>query len=94
MLKPITDILRTRNLRYQWGYPLALWVFKDGQKHILNDGAPIGPFLKKLQIDNIEIPNWEPTVKTPSSYYTPLDVETWTTPKEQRSRPRRNNSDL
>lgn len=52
-LRPLLDVLRGANLKYSWGYPLALVVTKEGRSWRLNQLEDLQDFCRNL---NIEVP--------------------------------------
>uniref|UniRef100_A0A8C5MIZ2 Transposase element L1Md-A101/L1Md-A102/L1Md-A2 n=1 Tax=Leptobrachium leishanense TaxID=445787 RepID=A0A8C5MIZ2_9ANUR len=57
-LKPITDVLRARDIRYRWGYPFALTVRRDNQLMTIMEPGDVPEFIRALGLPQVEIPNW------------------------------------
>uniref|UniRef100_A0A8C5P860 Transposase element L1Md-A101/L1Md-A102/L1Md-A2 n=1 Tax=Leptobrachium leishanense TaxID=445787 RepID=A0A8C5P860_9ANUR len=57
-LKPITDVLRARDIRYRWGYPFALHVRKDNRLMTIIEPADVPEFIRALDLPQVEVANW------------------------------------
>uniref|UniRef100_A0A8C5PC04 Transposase n=1 Tax=Leptobrachium leishanense TaxID=445787 RepID=A0A8C5PC04_9ANUR len=57
-LKPITDVLRDRDIRYRWGYPFALTVRRDNQLMSIMEPGDVPEFIRALELPQVEIANW------------------------------------
>ncbi|CAH2273981.1 Hypothetical predicted protein [Pelobates cultripes] len=83
-LRPITDQLRMRNLRYRWGYPFALIVNTRGTTFTISTHQDITPFTKALNLTETNILDWyalDPALTAPSAQQRPR----WRSPaKRQR----------
>lgn len=79
LLRPITEELRSKGIKYKWGFPLSIIVTKDGNNVMLEDGGPLEPFLTKLGLRSIHIEGWYYEVRTPDSAKMPLRCEAWKT---------------
>uniref|UniRef100_A0A803J6A6 L1 transposable element RRM domain-containing protein n=1 Tax=Xenopus tropicalis TaxID=8364 RepID=A0A803J6A6_XENTR len=60
LLKPLTDTLRDNNIPYRWGYPFSLTATKDGNQAIIRTPMDTTNFIKKLHLDEMELPGWLP----------------------------------
>uniref|UniRef100_A0A8C5MJD9 Uncharacterized protein n=1 Tax=Leptobrachium leishanense TaxID=445787 RepID=A0A8C5MJD9_9ANUR len=57
-LKPITDVLRDRDIRYRWGYPFALTVRRDNQLMTIMEPGDVPEFIRALDLPQVEVANW------------------------------------
>uniref|UniRef100_A0A8C5PAB4 Uncharacterized protein n=1 Tax=Leptobrachium leishanense TaxID=445787 RepID=A0A8C5PAB4_9ANUR len=57
-LKPITDVLRDRDIRYRWGYPFALTVRRDNQLMSIMEPGDVPEFICALDLPQVEVTNW------------------------------------
>uniref|UniRef100_A0A8C5QR76 Transposase n=1 Tax=Leptobrachium leishanense TaxID=445787 RepID=A0A8C5QR76_9ANUR len=58
LLKPVTEALRERQIRYRWGYPFALLVSVEGVHYTIGCAADLPPLLKALAMEDIAILDW------------------------------------
>ncbi|CAH2221398.1 Hypothetical predicted protein [Pelobates cultripes] len=83
-LRPITDQLRSRNIRYRWGFPFALIVNTRGTTYTISTHQDIVPFTEALNLAETSILDWyapDPALTAPPQQKRPR----WRSPaKRQR----------
>ncbi|CAH2300328.1 Hypothetical predicted protein [Pelobates cultripes] len=70
VLKPTTDQLCTRNLKYRWGFPFALIVSSRGSTYTITMHQDIIPFTRALNLAETSIMDWyvpDPALSTLSA---------------------------
>uniref|UniRef100_A0A8C5QII1 Transposase n=1 Tax=Leptobrachium leishanense TaxID=445787 RepID=A0A8C5QII1_9ANUR len=58
LLKPLTEVLRDRQVKYRWGYPFSLQVTLDGVHYGITSVTDLPPLLTALGIESLDIPDW------------------------------------
>uniref|UniRef100_A0A8C5QJC0 Uncharacterized protein n=1 Tax=Leptobrachium leishanense TaxID=445787 RepID=A0A8C5QJC0_9ANUR len=57
-LKPVTDQLRARSIRYRWGYPFALHVRADNRSLSISTPEDVPDFLQALELSPVTVRGW------------------------------------
>ncbi|CAH2218596.1 Hypothetical predicted protein [Pelobates cultripes] len=65
-MKPLTDLLRSRNIRYRWGFPLALTATHNGTTATLSSAEDVRVFTSALDLPDIYIPDWYGPLQPPN----------------------------
>uniref|UniRef100_A0A8C5PTI2 Uncharacterized protein n=1 Tax=Leptobrachium leishanense TaxID=445787 RepID=A0A8C5PTI2_9ANUR len=85
-LKPVTDQLRARSIRYRWGYPFALHVRADNRSLSISTPEDVPDFLQALELSPVTVLGWfggDPNAPPP-----PLPQrQPWRTARRDRRRP-------
>uniref|UniRef100_A0A8C5R5T1 Uncharacterized protein n=1 Tax=Leptobrachium leishanense TaxID=445787 RepID=A0A8C5R5T1_9ANUR len=85
-LKPITDQLRARSIRYRWGYPFALHVRVDNRSLSISVPEDVPDFLQALELSPVNIQGWlggDPNIPPPPQ----PQRQPWRTARRERRRP-------
>uniref|UniRef100_A0A803KDQ1 L1 transposable element RRM domain-containing protein n=1 Tax=Xenopus tropicalis TaxID=8364 RepID=A0A803KDQ1_XENTR len=86
LLKPLTDMLKERQILFRWGYPFSIQATIEGKTHTLTTPEDIHPFLQACKAENLDLIEWVKFVQLPKP--TSLQhKEPWmevTTPKSKR----------
>uniref|UniRef100_A0A8C5MWX4 Uncharacterized protein n=1 Tax=Leptobrachium leishanense TaxID=445787 RepID=A0A8C5MWX4_9ANUR len=57
-LKPLTEALQERDIRYRWGFPLSLQVTHNNQVHSVACPEDIPDFVRVFGLPEVDIPDW------------------------------------
>ena len=57
-LKPLLELMRAQNVRYQWGFPACLIGIKGGKTARLRHPEELNEFCSKMDLTTPELPEW------------------------------------
>lgn len=81
--KPLTQLLQTRQIKYQWRFPFHLPVHHDSKTAIFSTLGDLPSFLSTLEIPQVSLPDWPFTLTTPGLPFAPQWQEAGTQTKLQ-----------
>ena len=64
-LKPLTLLLQSKQIKYQWRFPFHLRVHHEGKTAIFRNLGDLPTFLSTLELPQVAIPDWPFTPSTP-----------------------------
>uniref|UniRef100_A0A8C5PME2 Uncharacterized protein n=1 Tax=Leptobrachium leishanense TaxID=445787 RepID=A0A8C5PME2_9ANUR len=89
-LRPLTQILQDRQIKYRWGYPLSLTTIIDGESFFVSSPEDITPLTSALGVAPLTIPDW---FAVPSATQNTGQIRSqrsrWQTPVKRRKPPQR-----
>uniref|UniRef100_A0A8C5M0Z8 Uncharacterized protein n=1 Tax=Leptobrachium leishanense TaxID=445787 RepID=A0A8C5M0Z8_9ANUR len=89
-LRPLTQILQERQIRYRWGYPFSLTTVIDGESFFVSSPEDIPPLTSALGVTPLSIPDWFaiPSMIQNTGQVRPQRSR-WQTPVKRRKPPQR-----
>lgn len=70
-LKPLTQLLQSRQIKYQWRFPFQLRVHHDGKTATFRMLGDLPAFLGTLELPQVSLPDWPFSPTTPGLPYIP-----------------------
>uniref|UniRef100_A0A8C5WIJ7 Uncharacterized protein n=1 Tax=Leptobrachium leishanense TaxID=445787 RepID=A0A8C5WIJ7_9ANUR len=89
-LRPLTQILQDRQIRYRWGYPFSLTTVIDGESFFVSSPEDISPLTSALGVAPLTVPDWFaiPSVTQNTGQVRPQRSR-WQTPVKRKKPPQR-----
>lgn len=66
ILRPLLDLLKSKNFSYRWGFPLSLIIRKEGRRFSLRSPSQLPKLFEFLDSAPIAVPDWLQIVFEPS----------------------------
>lgn len=70
-LKPLTQLLQARKIKYQWHFPFHIRVHHDGKTAIFCTLGDLPTFLSILELPQVSLPDWPFTPTIPGLPFVP-----------------------